>query len=46
MPKCISVLQTEKDLFHAKFDQICPKIDTFRPFFGLQKPQKPLGISG
>ena len=29
---------------NAKFDQICLKIATFRPFFGLQNPQKHLGI--
>ena len=44
MPKCNSVLQTEKDLFNSKFDQICPKIATFRPFFGLKNPKKLLGI--
>ena len=43
MPKCNSALQTEKDL-NPKFDQICPKIATYRPFFGLQNPQKLLGI--
>ena len=33
MPKCNSLLQTEKDLFNAKFDQICPNFAIFRPFF-------------
>ena len=38
------MLQIERTFFNPKFDQICPKIDTFRPCFGLQNPQKVLGI--
>ena len=36
------MLQIEKDLFQR---EICPKIATFRLFFGLQNPQKLLGIA-
>ena len=36
---CSSVVQTEKDLITPKFDQICPKIDKFRHFIGLQNPK-------
>ena len=31
--------------YKAKFDQICPKIGAFTPFFGLQNAQKALGIA-
>ena len=30
--------------FNTKFYQICPKIATIWPLFGLQNPQKLLGI--
>ena len=45
--KCpnVTVLQTENNLFYAKFDQFCPKIVAFRPFCGLHNAQKLLAFA-
>ena len=36
----VTVFQTEKGLFNAKFDQICPKIATFDLFSPFKIPPK------
>ena len=45
MPKCNTVYKQRTTFFTLKFDQIRPKIATFRPFFSFQNSQIHLGIA-
>ena len=43
-PNVTVCYRLKRTFFNRKFDQICPKMAIFLPFFSLQNPQKVLSI--